>query len=275
MRLFHTFESRDFRAGVLSALLLIVASGVAQAAGGEAYGRSLADLEMESFLFHAQIIDIESVGEGITQPKRLTLEHDGVRHRAIFKNIDAETVGFSYADRLERNFSDKYAYEVAAYRLDRLAGIGLVPVTIVRTVNGEQGSVQLWIENVTTLQEAMEDPKTKVMNSDLLVERLALMYVLDTLIYNVDRNLGNVLVDLERDIFYPIDHSRSFRMSPKPPKSNQGDELLLPDHVIQRLRAIDIETLRTMVGDLLDEGQVRAVIKRRDRLVKMLDKQSA
>ncbi len=277
MHLLHKTDSCGLRRSVLLLLLLIATSGAVRAAGDDADGRSPADLEMESFLLHAEIVDIEDVGEGITRPKRLTLERDGERHRAVFKNIDAATEGFSHADRLERNFSDKYAYEVAAYRLDRLAGIGLVPVTVVRTVEGEMGSVQLWIENVTTLQEAMENPNTRVADSDLLVEKLALMYILDALIYNVDRNLGNVLVDLERNVFHPIDHSRSFRLSPKPPKSNRGasDQLSLPEHVDRRLRAFDLETLRTLVGDLLDDSQVRAVIKRRDRLVKMLDKRAA
>lgn len=269
-------SSASVRLGRSFLLLLIMISGAAHA-GGDTHGRSPSDLEMEDFLLHAEIVEIEDVGVGITKPKRLTLERDGERHRAIFKNIDVATDGISLADRVERNFSDRYAYEVAAYRLDRLAGIGLVPVTVVRSVEGEVGSVQLWIENVITLHDAMQDPNVQVSNSELLVQRLGLMYVLDALIYNVDRNYGNVLVDLERDVFHPIDHSRSFRLSPKPPKSNQGttDALALPERVNRRLRAFDLETLRALVGDLLEDKQVRAVIKRRDRLVKMLDKRAA
>ncbi len=261
-------------------LSLLIVPCAALAVGGatpeapDAYGRSTADLAMEDFLENARIVRIEDVGEGITEPKRLTLERDGKTHRAIFKSIDVATGGISRADRVERGFSDRYAYEVAAYRLDRLAGINLVPVTIVRAVEGEVGSVQLWIEDVTTLRTAIQDPNAKVRSTDLLVERLGLMFVLDALIYNVDRNFGNVLVDLERDVFYPIDHSRSFRLSPRPPKSNRAavEELQLPEHVDQRLREIDLEVLRELVGDLLEDNQVRAVIKRRDRLVKMLDK---
>ena len=285
MRLNHRFAhisaSRGIRFSLALVFCLIVpcaapAADGAQPASSDAYGRSAADLAMEDFLINADIVKIEDVGEGITRPQRLTLERGGETHRAIFKNVNVATEGVSRADRLERDFSDRYAYEVAAYRLDRLAGIGLVPVTVVRTVEGETGSVQLWIEDVTTLQKAMQNPSTQVVSSDLLVQRLALMYVLDALIYNVDRNFGNVLVDLERDVFHPIDHSRSFRLSPRPPKSNRGavDRLTLPEHVDRRLRSFDLEVLRDLVGELLQENQVKAVIKRRDRLVKMLDKRS-
>ncbi len=262
-----------------TALLLVLLAAVPAAvtAGDEAYGRSTADLAMEDFLRHAEIVKIEDVGEGITKPKRLTLERDGVTHRAIFKNIDLAIDGLVHADRVERDFSDRYAYEVAAYRLDRLAGIGLVPVTVVRTVRGETGSVQLWIEDVITLEEAVQDPSAEVRNFDLLVERLGLMYVLDALIYNVDRNFGNVLVDLERDVFHPIDHSRAFRLDPKPPPSTRGttDGLTVPADVDRRLRAFDLETLETLVGDLLEDAQVRAILQRRDRLMKLLDRNRA
>ena len=264
-------------AKALPALALALWTAPAALAGDDAHGRTPADLAMEDFLLHAEIVRIEDVGVGITQPKRLTLERGGETHRAIFKNVDVEIDGPVRADRLERDFSDRYAYEVAAYRLDRLAGIDLVPVTVEREVEGEIGSVQLWIEDAITLEEAVADPEAQVANYDLLVERLGLMYVLDVLIYNVDRNFGNVLVDLDRDVFHPIDHSRAFRLSAKPPPSVRGttDTLAISDDIDRRLRAFDLETLRSLVGDLLEERQVRAILKRRDRLVKMLDKKAA
>ena len=268
----HTPRHASARGLLALALVLWTAPSVLAA---DEYGRSAADLAMEDFLLHAEIVKIEDVGEGITKPKRLTLRRGDEEHRAIFKNVDVEVDGPMRVDRWERDFSDKYVYEVAAYRLDRLTGIGLVPVTVEREVEGEVGSVQLWIEDAITLEEAVADPAAEVANYDLLVERLGLMYVLDALIYNVDRNFGNVLVDLDRDVFPPIDHSRAFRLSSKPPPSVQGatDTLTLSDEIDQRLRGLDLETLRHLVGDLLEERQVRAIIKRRDRLVKMLDKQ--
>ncbi len=268
---------RGILRGLLALVLLLAVPSATYAGQEPASGRTAADLSMEDFLLHAEVIKIEDVGEGITRPKRLTLKRGEEVHRAIFKTIDQVIDGTVVTKHVEQGFSDRYAYEVAAYRLDRLAGLGLVPVTVVRTVGQETGSVQLWIEDVVTFQHAVDSDSSEVQNFDLLVERLGLMYVLDSLIYNVDRNFGNILVNLDHDIFHPIDHSRAFRLVEKPPPSTRGkaDTLSVPSDITERLRAIDVETLTDLVGDLLEKAQVRAILKRRDRLVKMLDKRAA
>jgi hypothetical protein len=252
--------------------LLVAAALAGSAAADDSRGRSADDLALEDFLLTAEVVSIEDVGEGITKPKRLTLVKDGVSHRAIYKNVDVKLEGLVKADRVERDFSDKYTYEVAAYRIDRLVGIGLVPVTVLRVVEGEPGSVQLWIEDVTTLEKAVADPAAEVENFDLLVERLTLMYVLDALILNVDRNYGNVLVNLEEDVFHPIDHSRAFRLSSVPPPADGSSDIPIPERVARRLADLDLPTLQAALGELLEPEQIRAIVKRRDRLLKQLDK---
>ncbi|MCP3958996.1 MAG: hypothetical protein GY719_14185 [bacterium] len=271
------FDLGEIRGLALSVVLLAGVSPAAGATVTDPSGRSPADLAMENFLRHAEVVETEEVGEGITRPRRLTLRRGGVVHRAIFKTIDQETAGTAVVNRIRREYSDKYVYEVAAYRLDRLVGIGLVPVTVIRTIDGETGSVQLWIEDVRTLEEVMKDADTAVGNSDLLIERLGLMYILDALIYNADRNFGNILINVDRDVFHPIDHSRTFWLLPTPPPSARGsvESFSVPAHVEQRLRGIDFETLDRLVGDLLEDRQVKAVLKRRDRLLKLLGNRPA
>ncbi|MEE8522656.1 MAG: hypothetical protein V3T72_01895 [Thermoanaerobaculia bacterium] len=258
--------------GLFFRLVLAAALAATPVAADETRGRTAEDIALEDFLLTADIVEIEDVGEGITKPKRVTLVKDGVTHRAIYKNVDVELDGIVKADRVERDFSDKYVYEIAAYRVDRLAGIGMVPVTVLRVVDGEPGSLQLWIEDVTTLEKALADPTAEVENFDLLVERLTVMYVLDALIMNVDRNHGNVLVNLEADVFHPIDHSRAFRLSPKPPPASGNSDIPIPERVAEGLEDLDLAELQEVLGDLLEPGQIRAIIKRRDRLVKQLDK---
>ncbi len=259
-------------------LLLVLALSGAVFAGDETYGRSPTDLAMEDFLLHAEVVEIEDVGEGITEPRRLTLEQGGVRRRAIFKDIDQEIEdAMVHTNRFERGFSDKYVYEAAAYRVDRLVGIGLVPVTVIRTLHteagDETGSVQQWIDDATTLERAQADPDAEVGDFDLLVERLTLMYVLDALIYNVDRNPANILVGkVDPDVFHPIDHSRAFRPNANLPPESGGAGVPIPAPGAAALQAFDLDDLTALLGDLLDRDQIRTIAKRRDRLVKKLTK---
>jgi hypothetical protein len=92
--------------------------------------------ELEDFLRSAEVVKIEDIGEGITKPRRVTLRKDGRLCRAIFKTVDISSTEIHYTNRLEALFTDKFVYEVAAYRIDRMLGIGLVPVTVIRKING-------------------------------------------------------------------------------------------------------------------------------------------
>ncbi len=237
-------------------------------------GRSEADLAMERFLRLAEVVKVEDVGEGITCPKRLTLRLDGVEHRAIFKTVNLHIRDVVRTSRLETCFRDCFHYEAAAYLLDRLLGIHLVPVTIVREVNGVEGSVQEWIEDVSSLRKAL-DAQNRDYNCDvaLLCRRLTAMYVLDSLIFNIDRNYDNILVNAMKESFFLIDHSRAFRTDKKvtPPVAGQGvvkiDKGLAAD-----LKALNPEVLTQSLSEHLSKSQIKAVAKRRDNLLKVLKK---
>lgn len=222
--------------------------------------------ELEEFLATADVVKIEDVGDGITKPRRVTLHKDGVEERAIFKTVDITTTDVAYTNRLESVFTDKFVYEVAAYRIDRLLGIGLVPVTVLRTIDGELGSVQFWIEDAMKMQDAF-DRDLPVGDTQLLLQRLMLMYVLDAMIYNIDRNFTNILVRPERDDFFLIDHSRAFRTAKKLPSLKEQRRIPVPEPVARNLHDLDLNTLTTALDGLLKPKQIRAIDVRRRLLL--------
>lgn len=71
---------------------------------------------LERFLDDAEIVNSEPVGEGVTKPFKIFLEKDGAARKAIWKNPE----GMLYSGR------DSWKYEIAAYRLDRLLGLGMI-----------------------------------------------------------------------------------------------------------------------------------------------------
>ena len=266
-------NSPTFRSAAPGARALAALAGLllplAAVAGEPTHGRSADDLDMEKLLETAEVVRIEDIGEGITKPRRLTLKDGDRQVRAVFKTIDVDSNEISYTTHFETSFSDRYVYEVAAYRLDRLLGLRLVPVTVIRTVDGVRGSAQLWIDDVISMQEAM-DHGMAPRDEARLDYNMMLMSVLDGLIHNVDRNFTNILVQPQTDAFHLIDHSRAFRTYKALPRWLEEHDVPLPEDLARRLRALDLETLQATLGDLLHKNQIKPILKRRDLLVENL-----
>ena len=117
---------------------------------------NLNDDQLEEFLANAEIVATEEVGTGVTKPLRVTLERDGISVQALFKGVSTPISGNSQRRRQLIEKSDRYQHEVAAYKLDRLLDLNLVPVTVERTVNGNPGALQFWVNGMISLLEKTE-----------------------------------------------------------------------------------------------------------------------
>jgi hypothetical protein len=238
-------------------------------------GRSDRDRVTERFLEQARVVAREPVGEGITRPLRLTLALAGETRHAIFKTIDERRGGPTLdldSHRIVTDFSDSWRYEVAAYRLDRAVGFGLVPVTVERRVDGVQGSLQEWVEECGTFRRLVDSGHLEIRgDGELLLRRLTWMYVLDELIANADRNYDNILVDPRTDRFALIDHSRAFRLRHEVAPPTLPEPRPLSARIADRIRRLDRSAIEGLVGDLLTSPQIDALANRRDALLGVLE----
>jgi hypothetical protein len=218
----------------------------------------------EQFLLKARLRSIKNLGTGVTQPQRAELELNGVQHSALFKTIDDRKGGVTQLQRSsEINFQDSWQLEVAAYRVDRIIGLRMVPATVERTLNGKTGSLQWWVQSA---MEEAERRKQEVTPPDLEAwnRTYQKMELFDQLIFNVDRHLKNVLVTVDFDLRL-IDHSRSFRA---------WNELRNPERVtrfsrsvLDGLRKLEYAELRKRVGRYLVDDQIRGLLARRDAIL--------
>lgn len=62
--------------------------------------------------------------------------------RAVLKKLSTDFGATHLTQSL--NEGDRFELEIAAYELDRLLGLGMVPVTVPRTVNGQKVALQFW-----------------------------------------------------------------------------------------------------------------------------------
>ena len=220
--------------------------------------------QREAFLREAEIMGRETIDTGITRPQRLELRKDGISRRAVFKGFEIEfprrvtTVG----RERQRGLRDTWRFEVAAYELDRLLGLGLVPVTVVREVDGHEGALIDWVDDVL--------PEFETSPADFSLadwkEQVETVWFFDYLAYNIDRTPENLLITQGFHIRL-IDHSRAFQefVVPMRPLTR------FPRAAIDRLRTLDEDDFERALGPYLDDGEMEALLERRKRILAHVD----
>jgi hypothetical protein len=102
---------------------------------------TLTPLEREDFLLNAKIVSRKDLSVGVTVSQRATLTDATLTHDAHIQTIDERKVRFEGARGVELNFRDSYKFNIAAYRLDRLLGLNMIPVSVERSVAGKHAAV--------------------------------------------------------------------------------------------------------------------------------------
>ena len=251
------------------ALWLLAFFIVAAAAAGEP---SSSDLEIEKFLVTAKITEDKALGSGVTKSRKWRLELDGERRKAVFKTVDIYQTGVRRDSNLgfQSNFDDSYRYDRAAYVLDRRLGLGRVPVVALRSADGKQGAVIDWINDAVDekSRQATDEPKISGRMLDL---QKSMMAMFDSLIWNDDRNLGNLLWTEDGRMHW-IDHSRAFRTSREIQQTYTEGVSRLTKEFHQELKSLQFEELSLLLDGLLSKKRIKAILVRRDLILKKIDK---
>ncbi len=230
------------------------------------------DEEIEKYLLEAEIESSEKIGAGITAPRKVVLDRDGVRAHAAFKHVEETrknvTDTVAGQTRHYREWRDSHDYDIAAYLLDRLLAIDHVPPSVPRTIGRTDGVLVIWLEGCVT-NTYLRDSGIKPANALRWGQQMQLIYVFDNLVANRDRNLGNLLFD-ENWRAWSIDCSRCFGTS---------KDLLYPNalghcerNLWQSLQALDEERLEEALGDYLTIFEIRALLARRDAIVERIQR---
>ncbi len=214
--------------------------------------------DYEDLLETAEVVEVEDVGMGVTKPHKATLNKDGKTFHAAFKPITRGR---------HSGYWESYQAEIAAYELDKLLGLNMVPPTVARRIEGNMGSLQYWVEDTNLYAEvADKTPRTPAWS-----QQLSRMKIFDCLIYNDDRNAQNFLVDDEFTIIL-IDHSRAFITGKRMLKNKKKLPNAFDRNLVEKMKNLTEEGLKAQLGDLLMGGQIESIIERRDMLLQHLDK---
>ena len=251
---------------------LIVAAPVRATAERAAAAAGLSQAEKEAFLLNARIVKQWHIPRGVRNTRQAILDDGKMRHEAHIQTVEISLPAYQTQRGVERDFHDTYKYNIAAYELAKILELDTVPPSVERKVDGQTAAVTWWVDDkmfdeVDRVRKKIQPPDLESWNKQIYAVR-----VFDELIYNTDRNMGNLVITKDWNIWM-IDHTRAFRLQKSlenPKNLVQCDRKLLA-----RLRELNKETLRQQLGKCLTGPEIDGILARRDKVVKFFDDEIA
>lgn len=215
---------------------------------------------MEKLLREASIVEIdkERLG-GRTNPWLVTLA-DGVgRTRAIFRHVDRQR---------PHHPPDSFKYDLAAYVLSRLLGLELVPPVVERKIQGQEGSLQVFLENC--IRE--KDRKRKKLlppNPEVFTKALEATKVFENLVYDECQDTDDLYVHREDWRVCRVDFSEAFapllELLP-------GCRLTVCSRTLyDGLLKLEEEKVKAKLGSYLSEEEIRALLFRKGLIIDTIE----
>ncbi len=216
---------------------------------------------VERFLASAEVVSGEALKIGIARTRRLKLSDGALTHDAHFQTIDIA----------RNNFRDTYKFNIAAYRLDRLLDLNMTPPSIERPVDGVTGALTWWIPGglmeFDRLKRKIEPPDPGYFQAQMNALR-----VFDQLIFNIDRNLQNLLLTADGKVWL-IDHTRAFRRNED--LRSRRDLVRCDRRLFASLQRLDEPGLKAAMGQFLGLEETASLLKRRDKIVEFFRAKAA
>jgi hypothetical protein len=222
-------------------------AGVEVDGSAVAYGRT--DAQLRAMLERGAVATVER-GEGAL-PWRVVLQHEGAAVEAAFYPRGRERAG---------------DLELAAAALDDLLGTALVAPTVARTIEGEEGALQLRYPG--SVSEADRVARQLPISGWCPIEpQLKLMYTFDVLTLNRGRTPANVLFANDFTDLTLTAHGQAFGTERTLPAGFDPGTLAIPPALAAKLRSLDEAGLGAALGAWLDTRRIRALLARRDELL--------
>lgn len=215
------------------------------------------------FLRTADFESINDIELGVTNPRNVVLEQDGVRMRAALRDYDETFRQQRFDGDFYPRLRDSFVFDVPAYELAKLLGLDNVPPVAFRRIGAQRVTLQIWLEG-GLMETTRVAEGTPPQSTQWYMRETQNMRVFDSIIGNVDRNTGNILTDENGD-FWLIDHSRSFM---------RNDDTRYLDRItmcgrrlFERIKTLRKEELLSLMSPPLTESEIDWTLRRRDKVV--------
>lgn len=171
--------------------------------------------------------------------------------------------------------ADSYKYTIAAYELDKLLDLNLVPPTVERQDSGKKASLQMGIEAPFLDERTRQLKKMEPPDPETFYNTLEDLYVFENLVCcsalcEYQGNLDDILIEHEKGWrVWRIDLTQAFAPNPE----------LIPDREItrcskklyQNLLELEDKAIRSKVKKYLNKDEISAVLERKKLIIEKIE----
>ncbi|MGE5814912.1 MAG: hypothetical protein ACM36C_10530 [Acidobacteriota bacterium] len=215
--------------------------------------------DIEAYLQSAPVVKMEELKVGVTRPKRAQLAPGGPIEFMAWKFVPPSRA---------TGYQESYKSEIAAYQIDQILGLNMVPPTVEKRVKGDLGAAVMWCSPTKNFKELGGVPTPPPSKATEWTKQIVRAKMFDNLIGNLDPNLGNWLVDPAWNLIL-IDHTRALTQD-----KNLVHKTM--DHMDaalwEKMKALTVENLTPTLKPWLGKGEIKAIIERRDKMQEQFDK---
>jgi hypothetical protein len=205
--------------------------------------------EVEEYLRTAECVKLEDLDPGASGLQRCTLRPGGPVLRMAWRSLPPG---------IYRGFKESYKAEIAAYELDKLLKLDMVPPAVERETQGHKGSAVQWVENVVEWKTGTSPGESDRIHWEGQLNRMAMF---DNLIGNRARSRGNSLHDAAWNLVL-IDHTRAFYAETELPNVLRR----IDENLWTKIETLSRNQLDAAMRPWLDERQVEAILDRREKM---------
>ena len=218
--------------------------------------------KLENYLRTAKVVSKSRTG-GRGENWKLNLDDGKIARQGFFKltNRSRPTL-----------IADSYKYGIAAYEMDKLLDLDLVPAVVEREIDRKKGSLQIFITGALRESERrlknIEPPDPEKFKNTL--ENLS---VFENLTYSPsfcgERELGDILImDKEDWKVWRVDFSEAFDISPE---LIPGCEITCcSKKLYQRLINLDDKVIKAKLKHYLNDEEISKLLKRKKLIIEKI-----
>jgi len=241
----------------LTSLFLI--SGLFAFTFSQETGLSGQRFRIEEFLRSAKVTNIiKDLETGRTEFWQVLLKNGSQEKKAVFK----------YVNRFRPHIiPDSFQYELAAYELNKLLGLDIVPPVVPRRIEGLEGSLQLYMENCIKEQE--RKGKDIAFPNDQCQIEMDNILVFEILVADQCRDIDDTLVDCKTWKIWRIDFSEAF--SPVHELGKNCSIRCCSKSLFQALNDLDKKDVTKKLKPFLNHDEIEALFARKDLIIKKIN----